>query len=325
MDGPMASISLTDGVALPGTFERLERIATSVVDADVLAVLYSDASGPWIKVSERWERAADPSGDAIIILFDRAGGTKALPKFRTSWSGVIFAVSPQGEWTLAQRGRRLGTDQNVPDVAIFDATGSPIHAFDAGGNIEFLQIADEGAIWIGHEDEDPANDIKLGGVSHFSPDGTEMFYRDGAARPDTPQVSFETGIPFWCCYALNVCGQVAWTQHYDSMLITRFEPDGSARSWITEENGAKALAVSGSTIARIGRYDEKQYQISVFCLGQPPHSEFLGRISFDVDGWQPKYPDWIDGKGDTFHIVHDSKWYRIALADILSHIGARIG
>jgi hypothetical protein len=321
----MASISLTDGIALPETFEGLPRIATSAVDTDVLAALYSDASGPWIKLGERWERATDPSGDAIIILCDRAGGTKTLPKFRMSWSGVIFAVSPHGEWALAQRGRRLGTDDDTPDIAIFDATGSPTHAFDAGGNIEFLQIAGDRSVWIGHGDDDPADGIKLGGLSHFFADGTEVFHRDFAARPETPKVSFETGIPFWCCYALNVCGQIAWTQHYDSMLITRFEPDGSALSWITEENGAKALAVSGSTIARIGRYDEKQHQVSVFRLGQPPHSEFVGRLSLDIDGWQPKYPDWIDGKGDTFHIVQDSKWYRITLDDILSHIGARNG
>ncbi len=318
----MKTISLTDGVVLPEMFEGLPRIATAVVDTDVLAALYSDASPQWTWVEGEAELVADPSGDALIVLVNRNGRTTPLPRFCIQSRWVVFAMMPEGGWVVGRTARNIAT--HAPhDTVLHDSTGKPIRSIDAGSGVALLQTSADGSFWIGHDDEEPP-DAKFGGVSHFLANGDEAFYRDCKPGPVKPD-EIDTPIPFACCYALNVVERSAWTQHYDSMLISRFEPDGRAQHWMTEFNGAAALAVGGPIIARMGRYDDRQHEVSVFSLGEQPRSEFLGRISFDVDGWQPKYPDWIDGKGDTFHIVHDSKWYRITLDDILSHIGARIG
>lgn len=89
---------------------------------------------------------------------------------------------------------------------------------------------------------------------------------------------------------------------------------------MTKNDGAVALAIRDSILARVGRSNENRYRISAFRLKEPPHSECLGRLEFDIEGQQPKYQPWIDGKGDTFHIVHDNRWYRIALDDVLSSL-----
>ena len=32
------------------------------------------------------------------------------------------------------------------------------------------------------------------------------------------------------------------------------------------------------------------------------------------------YQPWIDGKGDTFHVVHDNRWYRLTLDEVLARL-----
>lgn len=312
----MSVISLTGGVELPDTFDGLHRIRTSIVDSNTLAALYSNASPQWIRAEEEWRAVPDPSGDARIALFDWSGQPRTLPKFRIQSSWVVFAVSSQSHWVVGRTRRSIGTGA-LRDTTLYDAEGRVIDLADAGGGIAFIQMSEDGSFWIGHDDEDQSDNAKRGGVSYFTQAGSEAFHQDCTARPDTPE---SDGIPFWCCYALNVIGQSAWTQHYTSMLITRFDPDGSARSWITEENGARALAVEGSIVARVGRYNENQYRISAFRLQEPPRSEFIGRVEFDVEGQKPKYQPWIDGKGDTFHIVHENKWYRLTLDEVLARL-----
>lgn len=45
----MSTISLTNGIALPETFEGLRRIRTSIVDSDVIAALYQAVEEVGIK------------------------------------------------------------------------------------------------------------------------------------------------------------------------------------------------------------------------------------------------------------------------------------
>jgi hypothetical protein len=312
----MSTISLTDGIELRATFDGLPRIGTSTVSSDVIAVLYSNASTQWLWEGKEAKLVSDPSGDARIVLFDRAGQAQPLPRTRIQSSWVVFAVGPRGGWIVGRTARKIASGE-LRDTTIYGPAGEIISLFDAGGGIEFLQTSDDGSFWIGHGDEEGFNGAKLGGVSYFAIDGSEVFHHDLGSRTDTPE---NDGMPFVCCYALNVIGRSAWTQHYTSMLITRFDPDGSARSWITEENGAVALAIKDDIVARVGRYNENQYRISAFRLQEPPRSEFIGRVEFDIEGQKPKYQPWIDGKGDTFHVVHDNKWYRLTLDDVLARL-----
>lgn len=314
----MSTISLTNGIELPEAFEGLRHIRTSIVDSNTLAALYSNASSQWLWEGQEAKLVSDPSGDARIVLFDRAGQAQPLPRARIQSSWVVFAVSPKGGWVVGRAARKIASGE-LRDTTIYGPAGEIIGLFDAGGGTEFLQTCEDGSFWIGHGDEEGFDDVKFGGVSYFAVDGSEIFNRDFAARADTPE---NDGMPFWCCYALNVVGRSAWTQHYTSMLITRFDSDGRALSWVTENNGAVALAIKDGLVARVGRYNENQYRISAFRLLEPPQSEFIGRIEFDIAGQKPKYQPWIDGKGDTFHIVHDNRWYRLALDDVLTRIAA---
>jgi hypothetical protein len=315
----MSTISLANGIELPATFDGLPRIGTSIVDSNTLAALYSNASAQWLKAGEEWKAVPDPSGNALIVLFDRSGQTRTLPGFRIQSAWVVFAMKPEGRWAVGRTRRKMGSGE-LRDTTVYNSEGEVVDLVDAGGGIAFIQLGEDGSFWIGHDDEDLSEGAKLGGVSYFAADGLEVFHQDCTARPDTPE---NDGMPFWCCYALNVVGRSAWAQHYASMLITRFDPDGSARSWATENNGAVALAIKDEIVARVGRYNENQFRISAFRLQEPPHSEFIGRVEFDIDGQKPKYQPWIDGKGDTFHIVHDNKWYRLTLDEVLAHLTER--
>lgn len=310
----MSTISLTNGIELPEMFDGLPRIQTSVVDSNVLAALYSDASAQWLKVAEEWRVVPDPSGNALIVLFDRSGQTRTLPKFRIQSAWVVFAVDAQGRWVVGRTSRNMGNGE-LRDTVVYDSAGDVIDLIDAGGGVAFIQMSEDGSFWIGHDDDDQSDGAKRGGISYFGAGAAKDFRRewDGSGRPEG-----DDGMPFWCCYALNVIGQSAWTQHYTSMLITRFDPNGSERSWVTEDNGAVALAIKDDIVARVGRYNENQYRISAFRLQEPPRSEFIGRVEFDIGGRKPKYQPWIDGKGDTFHIVHDNKWYHLTLEEVLA-------
>ncbi len=308
-------ISLTNGIELPRVFDGLPRIQMSIVSDGVLAALYSNALSQARRVGDEWHVVPDPSGDALIVLFDRTGQAKPLPRFRIQSSWVAFAMRPQGGWVVGRTSRTIGTG-DVRDTTIYNDEGKLIHQVDGGGAIAFLQTGEDGSFWIGHDDEDRSDGAKLGGISLFAADGSEVLYHDLTG----PIPHEDDGMSFWCCYALNVVEGVAWAQHYDSMRITRFETDCSARSWTTEDNGAVALAVSDGLLARIGRYDENQYRIGVFRLGEASSSELVGRIEFDVEGKRPEHLHWVDGKSDTFHIVHDDKWYRLTLSDILTQL-----
>jgi hypothetical protein len=315
-DRVFSMFSLTDGISIPPEFKGLRRIRTSIVDQQTLAALYSNAIGQWTHVEDRRKLVPDPSGEAIIVLFNKDGSTTPLKRFRIESAWIVFAVGANGNWIVGRTRRGIGTEV-INDTTIYGIDGSVTETLNAGGHIAFIQMSTDGSFWIGHDDDDPDTVEKIGGISHFNPTGSELLCHDFPGFADTPT---KDGMPFWCCYALNVIGQSAWAQHYTSMLITRFEPEGTAKSWATENNGAVALAIRDSVVARIGRYDENRYKISVFRLNEAPQSESLGVIHFDIEGQQPKYIDWVDGKGDTFHIIHDNRWYRITLDDILARL-----
>ncbi len=310
-------ISLTNGVELPSMFDGLPRIQTAIVSEDTLAALYSNALGQSQRAGDEWHVVPDPSGDALIVLFDRAGLASPLPRFRIQSSWVVFAMRLQGGWVVGRTSRTIGTG-DVRDTTIYDNKGDVIHQVDGGGAIAFLQTNENGSFWIGHDDEDRSEGAKLGGMSFFAADGSEAFYHDLTG----PNPQGDDGMGFWCCYALNVVNGVAWAQHYESMLVTRFEADRRASSWVTENNGAVALAIKEGLVARIGRYDENRYRIAVYRLQEAPTSELVGRLEFDIEGKRPRYLHWVDGKSDSFHIVHDDKWYRLALDDILTRLSA---
>jgi len=306
---------LTDGIQLPGELEGLRFVSASPVDRATLAALYSDARGQWTHVDKKFQWIDDPSGMAQIVLFKSDGRTEALPRFGVQSAWLSFAMLPGGGWVVSRTRREIvgGSDH---DSVIHGADGRPLHRFNAGGAAAFLQASNDGAIWIGHEDDDPDREAKMGGLSLFSAMGEEHFYSWFPGFEGTPKF----GMAFWCCYALNVVGETAWTQFYTDMLVSRTEPDGSQRHWRCYPKGAAALIVRDDLIALAGRYDETQYDIIAYRLGEPPGSDYLGQLRFTIDGQQPKYLGFIEGKGDTFHIVHDRRWHRITMDDVLSRL-----
>jgi hypothetical protein len=315
IDRVLSMFSLTGGISIPSEFEGLPKVRTSVVDRQTLAVLYSNAKGQWTHSDERRHLVPDPSGKARIVLFQQDGKSVTLPPFFAQSSWIQFAVRPHGGWVAGRTRQHIASDVKA-DFAVYNSAGVIEAVFESGGNVGFLEISDNDLIWVGHEDEDPDHPEKLGGLSLFSPSGDEHIY----SWFEGFEGSAEFGMAFWCCYALNVVGDTAWTQFYTDMLISRTEPDGSQQHWRCYPKGAAALIVQGDLIALAGRYGETQYDIMAYRLGEPPHAERIGQVRFSIKGDQPKYLDSITGKGDAFHIVHDNKWYRITLDDILARL-----
>jgi hypothetical protein len=286
---------LNDGFELPTEVEGLPLLAVSAFRNDSLAILYGKA------------------GEGRILLAEQGSKLRQLPSFPLHSTWVKFTMTSDGGWVV---GHRHKTSDPATDCQSYGSNGTKRLHFDGGGAIGFMQTTEKGAIWIGHEDDDPSSEAKMGGLSLLSAQGEEKIYSwfrgfEGDA---------EFGMAFWCCYALNVIGETAWTQFYVPMYLSRTEPDCTQEHWLCLPHGAAALAIQNDLVAFIGRYDERQFEIAAYKLLAPPDSESLGLFSFTIRGKRPKFIDHVDGRGDTIHIVHDNIWYRYSMAQILAFI-----
>lgn len=305
-------MNLTNGIEIPSFHEGLPYLGASPIDDGGLAVLYSDAKGLRHFVDKAWVRTPNPAGKAGIVLFDRSGHQRPLPLFDLPSAWFKFSMLPNGGWVVAQHHREQ-LDASEDDAMIFDPQGRILHTFNSGGANEFLQATAKGNIWIGHDDDDHSNDAKMGGLSFYNSAGQAGPYVWFLGLDGSPNYE----MAFWCCYALNVVGEPAWTQFYTDMLVSRTEPDGSQKHWQCWEKGASALIVQDDIVVLAGRYDATQYDLLAYRLREPPTSEFLGAVCFTINGEQPKYLGSIEGRSDVFHIIHDARWYRVSMADIL--------
>lgn len=314
----MKVVDLNQGTPVPTEIDGLTFVCASPLNANQLAVLYSDAKpdGVWVEGDgeSKWQFIEDPSGKALIALLSVDGSAVLLPRFNVGSRWLKFAMLPNGGWCVG-RSDTQPKDSSSNDVCVFDRFGTQIANLNSSWATEFVQSSKDGHIWIGHNDEGPVN---LGGITCLGADGSFRYYIDLAGVIGTPT---DDGMPFWCCYALNALENTCWAQHYTSMLMTEFHPDGTAVSWHTENNGALAIAVAPPLLARIGRYEPNKLTISVFKLGKAPTSKRVATIGITIKGASPKDIDSVEGKSDTFHFVHDNVWYRLSISDILAAVG----
>lgn len=300
--------NLTGGTAVCSENEGLPLVSFSPVDEQTVALLYSNAQGLGRFVENNWIPHPAPQGRARIVLLDARGEKKDLPYFELPNAWARFSMLPSGGWVVAHQ--TVTSGKKSPDARIFSAGGALRKHFETGGAVEFMQLSSEGDIWIGHGDEGSISE-KLGGLSRFSQEGRAGQYIEF----DGSKTSYQSEMSYWCCYALNVVGEQAWTQFYSDMLVSCHETGGSSKQWQCWNKGASAIIAKGNMIALAGRYGETRFEIRLYQLKESPTSQFKGSTRFVIDDRKPEYFS-IEGKCDVFHILCENRWYRARMDEL---------
>ncbi|MEV8457275.1 hypothetical protein AB0467_31960 [Streptomyces sp. NPDC052095] len=197
------------------------------------------------------EHAPRPGGDsspfdALVVSVDPGGNVEhtELHAVRARWPHLDRL--PDGGFVVAtSRTRRY---EDADQVQIFDALGDETLSFSVGDAIEHLLVDEEGHIWVGHFDENPA------GIRRWSAAGGITWASDDALIPG-----------LFDCYALNVSGTVARACPYTDFPLVEILPDRAdrpVRVWTNRVRGAKAVAVHGERVAFYGGYGKEQDRLA---------------------------------------------------------------
>ncbi|MFJ4367985.1 hypothetical protein ACIP4S_28030 [Streptomyces chartreusis] len=191
------------------------------------------------------ERAPQPGGDvlpfdALVVSVHPGGDVEVteLSAVRARWPHLDRL--PDGGFVVAASRDRRKVDAN--QVQAFVALGRETSTFSVGDAIEHLLVDEDGHIWVGHFDENPA------GIRRWSATGQLSWTSDDANLPG-----------LFDCYALNVSGTAAWACPYTDFPLVEIRPDHPVRPVVVRANrvrGAHAVAVHGDRVAFFGGYGE---------------------------------------------------------------------
>ncbi|MBT1093454.1 hypothetical protein [Streptomyces sp. Tu102] len=197
------------------------------------------------------ERAPQPGGDvlpfdALVVSVHPAGDVEVteLSAVRARWPKLDRF--PDGGFVVAASRARRNEEAN--QVQVFDALGRETSTFSVGDAIEHLLGDEDGHIWVGHFDENPA------GIRRWSATGQLCWTSDDARIPG-----------LFDCYALNVSGTAAWACPYTDFPLVEIRPDRPGRPVVVRANrvrGAHAVAVHGNRVAFFGGYGAERDRIA---------------------------------------------------------------
>ncbi|MFH9202068.1 hypothetical protein ACH4KO_31475 [Streptomyces anulatus] len=187
-----------------------------------------------------------PPFDALVVSVHPGGSVELteLSAVRARWPHLDRL--PDGGFVVAASRTRRYEDAN--QVQVFDALGRETSSFSVGDAIEHLLVDEDGHIWVGHFDENPA------GIRLWSATGRLIWTSDDAHIPG-----------LFDCYALNVSGTTAWACPYTDFPLVEIRPDRTDRPVGVRENrirGAKAVAVHGDRVAFYGGYRDEQDRLA---------------------------------------------------------------
>ncbi|MFH8701879.1 hypothetical protein [Streptomyces chartreusis] len=234
----MQKIALIPYASLPRE-HHARHVLTSTVDVF--------GSAHWLLA----ERAPQPGGDAVpfgalVVSVHPAGDVEVteLSAVRAHWPKLDRL--PDGGFVVAAS--RARHNEEAHQVQVFDARGRETSTFSVGDAIEHLLVDEDGQIWVGHFDENPA------GIRRWSATGRLTWTSDSARIPG-----------LFDCYALNVSGTAAWACPYTDFPLVEIRPDRPSQPVVVRANrvrGAHAVAVHGDRVAFFGGYGEERDRLA---------------------------------------------------------------
>ncbi len=273
---------------------------TTAEGMEMLTARYQDSGGASFPRS----RAERPVSARVVIYAPQvcavvpiAELSSAFPTVQTFPGGGVLVVGSRCRWSPE------GPEHNA---AVYDPDGSLVRAGVVGDGIEHVVVSDSGDIWVGYFDEGIFGNFGWGGP------GPEPIGRAGLVRFDRSlRPVWHLDDPHMAdCYALNIEGDTAWACYYTEFPIARIV-DGDTTVWQTPEDiaGAKAMAVAEGRVALCGGYGLDGQRL---VLGRLDGGRFhVERVdSLDFPRSHASNHTALHGRGDTFHLIVDRRWYR---------------
>jgi hypothetical protein len=310
MTRPAPQATIIELPALPDGWQ----VVTYAILADGnLAILGADTDlhAEWARFNVS-KRTGDPYGlaaksNARVWTFE--GNTLINgPRFPLEAPYPTFDRFQDGRWLVVGR-------QETVNTRILAADGSEIRRIHLGHSIMRLKIDDADRIWVGWFDEGVFGN---GGWSAPGIDGPPSGYGVAAfddhgsvvahADPEADMVD---------CYALNVTGTTAWACIYAGFPILSLAMEATSRWRTTGLDGARAIAVQPPYVLAAGGYSDARHRVALVRLGSHA-AEPLGEWELPLKTGFPSETDFVDGRGDTLHVVQDGYWHRWRLNDFLA-------
>jgi hypothetical protein len=183
-----------------------------------------------------------------------------------------------------------------------------------GDGINHLQVDHLSRIWVGWFDEGVFGNTEW----HYpglkwppSAYGIAAFDEHGVL---VEHISLESIAD---CYALNVVGQTAWSCTYTDFPVACTGGNLGQRIWPTNLRGASAIAVDYPDVLVAGGYSEDGNRIVLLRLAEQD-AKVRGewRLPFEVQERRLQV-DFLEGRGDELHVIHDGAWHRWRVRDFL--------
>ena len=223
----------------------------------------------------------------------------AFPKVQPLPGGQTLIVGARCRWHAG------GPERNA---IVVDADGRLAADGTLGDGIEEVLATPSGRIWVGYFDEGVFGNFGWGGpgpepigspgIVCFAPDLVTAwrypYDADGGSIADA--------------YSLNVDGETAWSSYYTDFPIVRIESD-VITTWRGGPAGARALIVDDGRCALIearvlaGSLTPNGFVPQRTGVLTLPDGNNLGRCR-------------LVARGAELHVFVESRWYKIAVADI---------
>jgi hypothetical protein len=249
------------------------------------------------------------SAAATVHGLDREPVTlrEALPEFpkaQTLPDGRLLAVGARSEW-------RDGVGEN--NAFVYGPDGSVERAACLGDGIEHVQTTADGAVWVGYFDEGVYGNLGWGEPGGVAPIGAPGLVQFSPSLDVEWQFSSEEA-PIDDCYALNVIDTDVWACYYSDFDVIRVR-DGLVRSWTNDVGGARAIVVSGESVALFGGYAKDYDRLVIGVLeGDELHPDVTARLTMPNGRQLPKDAV-VVGRGDELHVRVGLDWLTWSLAD----------
>jgi hypothetical protein len=113
------------------------------------------------------------------------------------------------------------------------------------------------------------------------------------------------------CYAMNVVRDSVYACCYSDWAIRHIDPSGAQRTWTNTVTGPRNLLVSGSMVALVGGYKERDRIV----LGGLDEGSLriATTVNVSLDGACLPSSALLVARGHELHALVDHDWYRCGL------------
>ena len=218
-------------------------------------------------------------------------------------------VQPLGEDVLLVN-KNYG--DGYPNSRVYDRQGRYQRAMVLGDAIEDVQVTASGVIWTSFFDEG----IFGGGI------GAPGLLAWDQAGQLIYKFEPEHGLDYITdVNALNVASEDdVWFCEYSDFPLVHLRNQRIERFWELPVNGSSAFAVSGDVALFQGPHTQGSPYYHLVQLGE--HGHILGHRKFSLTDTHGQWiePDWTVGRGDTLHILSESRIFQLAVDEAVRAI-----